>query len=290
MYPLLVPTLRPLNVMGARAPTVARAVWAAMVPPVVHGALAWPFVPVSTLIVAPLGNDPPPAVTEKATETPATGVFDASFTSTVSGATKADDTVCTWLSPDTSATLAAAPAAVAVKVIVGTPVNVAVSVFVPEVAPSVQLPSVAMPLPFVIAVAPVTEPPPEATANVTLAPVTGVPAKSRTSTEGAMASATDGAANWLLPALIVIETGTPAVPWTHTTGTGVRRCTKLASPTWPTVLSPQQYGCPAAVRAHVVAFLARMEANAIPPNTAVGADWSVVVPSPTCPDEFTPQQ
>ena len=51
----------------------------------------------------------------------------------------------------------------------------AVSVFVPGEAPSIQLPTVAMPDVFVVCVAPVIVPPPDATAKVTLAPETGAP-------------------------------------------------------------------------------------------------------------------
>ena len=73
--------------------------------------------------------------------------------------------------------LVAAPAVpVAVKVS-GEPVRpglVAVSVLAPAVVPSVQLPTVAMPDALVVADAPVTEPPPEATAKVTATPATGL--------------------------------------------------------------------------------------------------------------------
>ena len=70
------------------------------------------------------------------------------------------------------ADVAAVPVAVKVT---GEPVNVpfvAVSVFDPAVVPSVQLPTVAIPFALVVAVSPVTEPPPEATANVTFTPLT----------------------------------------------------------------------------------------------------------------------
>ena len=48
------------------------------------------------------------------------------------------------------------------------PVLVALSVFVPAVVPRVQLPTVAMPEAFVVAEPPVIEPPPDATAKVTV--------------------------------------------------------------------------------------------------------------------------
>ena len=55
------------------------------------------------------------------------------------------------------------------------PEAVAVSVLLPAAGPSLQLPTVAMPLAFVVALPPVTFPPPEATANVTPRPGTGFP-------------------------------------------------------------------------------------------------------------------
>ena len=71
----------------------------------------------------------------------------------------------------------AAPAvAVAVKV-TGEPVSpaeVAVKVFDPALVPKVQEPTVAIPEAFVVVVAPVIEPPPLATAKVTLTPETGL--------------------------------------------------------------------------------------------------------------------
>ena len=64
---------------------------------------------------------------------------------------------------------------VALKV-TGEPVRlalVAVRVLGPAWVPSVQPPTVAMPAALVVAVGPLTEPPPEATAKVTLTPLTG---------------------------------------------------------------------------------------------------------------------
>jgi len=66
---------------------------------------------------------------------------------------------------------------VAVKV-TGLPVrlpDVAVSVLAPAVAPSFQLPTAAMPLASVVALPPVSEPPPEPRAKVTETPATGLP-------------------------------------------------------------------------------------------------------------------
>src|SRR2546428_833098 len=68
--------------------------------------------------------------------------------------------------------------AVAVKVtgLPASPGAVAVSVFGPATVPSIQLPGPASPLPVVVTgLGPVRLPPPEATANVTLTPATGLP-------------------------------------------------------------------------------------------------------------------
>ena len=64
------------------------------------------------------------------------------------------------------------------------PLTVAVSESTPADAPSVHLPACATPLAFVMAVPPVTLPPPEATANVTVAFGTGLPLASVTRTAG----------------------------------------------------------------------------------------------------------
>ena len=63
--------------------------------------------------------------------------------------------------------------------------DVAVNVFVPAVGLSVQLPTVATPLLFVVWLPPVTVPFPGVTANVTATPATGLPFESRTVTDGA---------------------------------------------------------------------------------------------------------
>src|SRR5205809_1904375 len=69
------------------------------------------------------------------------------------------------------------------------PAAVAVSVFVPTVVLSVQLPTVAIPLPFVVWVPPVTLPLPGAGANGTVAPRTGFPPPLCTITDGRQATA-----------------------------------------------------------------------------------------------------
>jgi hypothetical protein len=54
-----------------------------------------------------------------------------------------------------------------IPAIADAPFTVAMSVFVPAIVPSLQLPTVAMPDSFVVCDAPVTDPPPLATAKVT---------------------------------------------------------------------------------------------------------------------------
>lgn len=94
------------------------------------------------------------------------------------------------------------PAAVPVAVnVTGEPVSeplVAVRVFAPAVGPKVQLPTVAMPLDPVVGVKPVAWPPPEATAKVTLTPLTGLLYASLTMTLGRVVTAVLTAAFWLV--------------------------------------------------------------------------------------------
>src|SRR5439155_8172757 len=85
-----------------------------------------------------------------------------------------------------SASFAAAPAVPSAVKVTGLPVSpldVAVSVFVPAVVLSVQLPTVAIPLPFVVWVPPVTVPLPTAAGNVAVTPCTGLPLPSCTITD-----------------------------------------------------------------------------------------------------------
>src|SRR5207245_10326073 len=119
------------------------------------------------------------------------------------------------LSPELFAIVAAAPALpVAVKV-TGLPASdadVAVNVFAPAVALSVQLPTVAMPLPLVVWLPPVTVPFPGATANVTATPVTGFPFASLTITDGGVLTAVPAVADWLVALFAAIVAAAPAVP------------------------------------------------------------------------------
>ena len=70
----------------------------------------------------------------------------------------------------------------------------------PGVAPRVQLPTVAIPAESVTAVAPVMEPPPEATAKVTTTPGTGLHSGHVTFTLGGVLTAVPTVADWLSPA------------------------------------------------------------------------------------------
>ena len=96
---------------------------------------------------------PFPGATANVTGTCATGFPFASFTITDGGVLTAVPTVAVWLVGLFAAIVAAAPAVpVAVKV-TGLPESVpdvAVSVLLPAVVPSVQLPTVATPLPLVV--------------------------------------------------------------------------------------------------------------------------------------------
>lgn len=91
------------------------------------------------------------------------------------------------------------------------PTAPAVRVFAPAMSPRVQLPTVAMPDAFDVAVAPVTEPPPLATEKFTVVPLTGFPFASVIFTDGAVATAVPTTAVCELPPLIAIEPTLPAV-------------------------------------------------------------------------------
>jgi hypothetical protein len=67
--------------------------------------------------------------------------------------------------------------------------DVAVSEFAPAVDPRVHDPTAASPDASVVLFAPVTAPPPEATAQTTEMPATGLPLESVTFTEGGIATA-----------------------------------------------------------------------------------------------------
>src|SRR5206468_1813150 len=77
--------------------------------------------------------------------------------------------------------------------------------------PSFHEPTVAMPAAFVVALPPVSEPPPLPTANVTDVPETGLPNASVTSTDGADATFVFAVALWLSPLLTAIVLAAAAV-------------------------------------------------------------------------------
>src|SRR5207247_694401 len=104
---------------------------------------------------------PPPRSEERRAATFGTGLLNSSRTSTAGGVATAVPTGALWLFPAAITRELASPSApVAVKVSGLSPLEVAVSVFVPAVVPSVQLPTVAIPLAFVVWLAPVIVPPP----------------------------------------------------------------------------------------------------------------------------------
>ena len=116
---------------------------------------------------------------------------------------------------ETASVVAVPGVPVAVNV-TGDPVRpslVAVSVFEPAVVPSVQLVTAATPsAPVVTAVVGSTDPPPDATANVTLTPDTGLLFASVTSTLGTTDTALPATADWPSPALIATVAALPGVP------------------------------------------------------------------------------
>src|SRR5207247_11054489 len=82
----------------------------------------------------------------------------------------------------------------------------------PTLGPNVQLPTAASPLASVVWPAPVTLPPPDATANVTATFGTALPPASVTRTHAPVATSLPTRALCLLPALITTALALPAVP------------------------------------------------------------------------------
>src|SRR5439155_6724555 len=105
----------------------------------------------------------------------------------------------------------AVPSAVNVTGLPVSPIDVAVSVFVPAVVLSVQLPPVAIPLPFVVWVPPVTLPLPAAGANVTVTPCTGLLLPSCTITDGGELTALPAGADCVVGLLAPIAAAVPAL-------------------------------------------------------------------------------
>src|SRR6266566_1271337 len=114
-----------------------------------------------------------------------------------------------------SASFVATPAVPVAVNVTGLPDKVpelAVNVFEPAVALSVQLPTVAMPLPLVVCVPPVTLPLPAAGVNVTATSATGFPFASFTITDGAVLTAVPAVADWLVALFAAMVAAAPAVP------------------------------------------------------------------------------
>jgi len=103
------------------------------------------------------------------------------------------------------------PSAVNVTGLPASPLDVAVSVLVPAVVLRVQLPTVAIPLPFVVWVPPVTLPLPAAGANVTVTLATGLAAPSRTITDGGEATPLPAGADCVVGLLAAIAAAVPAL-------------------------------------------------------------------------------
>ena len=110
------------------------------------------------------------------------------------------------------AAVPAVPVAVNVTGLPESDPDVAVSVLLPAVPLSVQLPTVAMPSPVVVWLPPVMVPFPGATPNVTVTPATGFPFTSFTITDGSEVTAVPAVAVWLVGLFAAIVAAAPVVP------------------------------------------------------------------------------
>src|SRR6184192_3856245 len=106
----------------------------------------------------------------------------------------------------------AVPVAVNVTGLPESDPDVAVSVLLPAVPLSVQLPTVAMPSPVVVWLPPVMVPLPGATPNVTVTAATGFPFASFTITDGGALTAVPAVADWLVGLFAAIVAAAPVVP------------------------------------------------------------------------------
>src|SRR5437588_582262 len=204
-----------LNVTVVSLPAIVAVAVVVCVPksiPSVRNVCACPF---ASVVDVAGSTDPPPDAAAHVTVTPATGFPFASLTSTMCGVCRRVATCPVRLSPELFAIVAAGPAVpVAVKV-TGLPVSdpeLAVKLFEPAVALSVQLPTVATPLALVVWLAPVIVPFPGATANVTATCATGFPFASFTITDGGEPTAVPTVAVWLVRLFAAIVAAAPAVP------------------------------------------------------------------------------
>src|SRR5439155_558597 len=168
-----------VNVTGlpASVPEVAVSVFVpAMVQSVHDVTAAIPSAPVVTGVGGVA--EPPPDASPKRPASPATGFPLASCTITDGSTATVVPAVAVWLLPAFTAICVAVPAVpVAVKVtgLPAKPFEVAVSVLVPAVVPRIHLVAAAMPSAVVITGwFGLAEPPPDATANRTFTPATGL--------------------------------------------------------------------------------------------------------------------
>ena len=102
----------------------------------------------------------------------------------------------------------ATPVAVNVSGDPGTFTAAAVSVLTPAVVPSTHAPTVAIPFASVVAVGPARDPPPVASAKVTVMPAIGFASASLIVTDGAGKTGVPTATLWLSPALLMNVVGT----------------------------------------------------------------------------------
>src|SRR5881628_434623 len=146
--------------------------------------------------------------------------------------------------------LPAVPVALNVTGLPASVPDVAVREFGPAVVPSVQLPTVAIPLALVVRVAPVMLPPPDATANATATPATGLPLASFTITDGRTGTVVPAVTVWLFPAFTAICVALPAI-----TATGVEPAlvspaaekVRVRTPTSPVMVRFVNAACPDAL-------------------------------------------
>ena len=255
---------------------VAVRVFGPAVGPSVHDVTAAiPFAPVVTGVVGV--TVPPPEATANVTATPATALPLASRTTTEGFTGTAVPAAAVWPLPAFTASELAAPAVPVAVNVTGLPDKdpaVAVRVLVPAVGLSVQLPTVATPLAFVVWLPPVIVPFPGATANVTATPLTGFPFASFTITDGGVATAVPAVAVWPLPAFTAIELAAPAVP-VAVNVTGL--------PDSPLAVAVREFGPAVGPRVHDVTA-------AIPFIPVLTAAVGVTVPPPdaTANDTATP--
>ena len=191
---------------GIDAPSVFAPSWTVQLPTV-----AMPLVPV--VIVSPV-TLPPPPVTANVTSLLGTEKPSESKTCTAGRTFRAYPTSPVWPFPAVRMSCLGSPGTTPVAwnftgfPVIPFPDTVAIRVLLP--LPTVQLPTVAMPLPLVVGLAPVTLPPPESTAKATAAPATRLLYWSRTCTAGRTATDVFCAARWESPAWTATEAGGPA--------------------------------------------------------------------------------